>query len=190
MKCKIPEAKNTYTKLAYATLKQLTENEKTNHFQTGDIVFLTDKNQLVMYDGINWIEVQDKTRVKGTSNIEMTAYDINKQLIAQLPVLEDWTAAEEVVDNFLKKSFNTDYMLLCKDISYYTIFQRTDDLFVHFSSFGEAVLTCASDIGKIVTVDYMEETKTVEIWVRKHDTQENLCMILFDCHDFIVTYQR
>lgn len=81
-------------------------------------------------------------------------------------------------------------MLLCKDISYYTIFQRTDDLFVHFSSFGEAVLTCASDIGKIVTVDYMEETKTVEIWVRKHDTQENLCMILFDCHDFIVTYQR
>lgn len=31
-----------------------------------------------MYDGINWIEVQDKTRVKGTSNIEMTAYDINK----------------------------------------------------------------------------------------------------------------
>lgn len=79
-------------------------------------------------------------------------------------------------------------MLLCKELSYYTIFQKTEDVFTHFSTFGEAVLTCAQDIGNIISVDYMENTNTIEIWVRTKDNEDNVCMVLFDCKDFIVTY--
>ena len=73
---------------------------------------------------------------------------------------------------------------------YYTIFQKSSDIYTHFSSFGEAVLTCASDVGDIIAVDYMDTTNTVEIWVRKKGSNENLCMVLFECHDFIVTYKE
>jgi hypothetical protein len=79
-------------------------------------------------------------------------------------------------------------MLLCKELSYYTFFQKTEDTLTHFFSFGEAVLTCAQDIGNIISVDYMENTNTIEIWVRTKNNEDNVCMVLFDCKDFIVTY--
>jgi hypothetical protein len=31
-----------------------------------------------MYDGVEWIEIQEEIKAEGTSNIEMTTYDINK----------------------------------------------------------------------------------------------------------------
>ena len=186
MKCKIPNY--SPTKIHSITLAQLTENKKTNRFEKGEIVFVTDKNQCMMYDGEQWVEIQEEMKVQGMSNIELTAYDLNKQIISQMPILEDWTESEKVLNTFAKKSIHRDYLLLCKDISYYTIFQKSSDTFAHFSSFGEAVLTCASDIGDIITVDYMDATNTVEIWVRKKESNENLCMVLFECYDFIVTY--
>ena len=188
MKCKIPNYNPT--KIHSTTLAQLTENKKTNRFEKGEIVFVTDKNQYMMYDGKKWVEIQEEMKVQGTSNIELTAYDLNKQIIGQMPILEDWTESEKVLNTFAKKSVYGDYLLLCKDISYYTIFQKSSDIFTHFSSFGEAVLTCASDVGDIITVDYMDTTNTVEIWIRKKGSNENLCMVLFECHDFIVTYKE
>ena len=186
MKCKIPN--HSPTKIHSTTLAQLTENKKINRFEKGEIVFVTDKNQCMMYDGEQWIEIQEEMKVQGMSNIELTAYDLNKQIISQMPILEDWTESKTVLNTFINKSIYNDYLLLCKDISYYTIFQKSSDVFTHFSSFGEAVLTCASDIGDIIAVDYMDTTNTVEIWVRKKESNENLCMVLFECHDFIVTY--
>ena len=186
MKCKIPNY--SPTKIHSTTLAQLTENKKTNRFEKGELVFVTDKNQCMMYDGEQWVEIQEEMKVQGTSNIELTTYDLNKQIISQMPILEDWTESEKILNAFTKKSIHSDYLLLCKDISYYTIFQKSSDIFVHFSSFGEAVLTCASDIGDIIAVDYMDATNTVEIWVRKKGSNENLCMVLFECYDFIVTY--
>lgn len=186
MKCKVPN--HSPTKIHSTTLAQLTENKKINRFEKGEIVFVTDKNQCMMYDGEQWVEIQEEMKVQGMSNIELTAYDLNKQIISQMPILENWTESEKILNTFAKKSIHSDYLLLCKDISYYTIFQKSSDIFAHFSSFGEAVLTCASDIGDIVTVDYMDVTNTVEIWVRKKESNENLCMVLFECHDFIVTY--
>ena len=186
MKCKIPN--HSPTKIHSTTLAQLTENKKINRFEKGEIVFVTDKNQCMMYDGEQWVEIQEEMKVQGMSNIELTAYDLNKQIISQMSILEDWTESEKVLNAFITKSIHNDYLLLCKDISYYTIFQKSSDIFAHFSSFGEAVLTCASDIGDIIAVDYMDTTNTVEIWVRKKESSENLCMVLFECHDFIVTY--
>lgn len=188
MKCKIPNY--SPTKIHSVTLAQLTENKKTNRFEKGEIVFVTDKNQCMMYDGEQWVEIQEEMKVQGTSNIELTTYDLNKQIISQMSILEDWTESEKVLNTFAEKSVHGDYLLLCKDISYYTIFQKSNDIFAHFSSFGEAVLTCASDIGDIIAVDYMDATNTVEIWVRKKESNENLCMVLFECHDFIVTYKE
>ena len=55
MKCKIPNYNPT--KIHSKTLAQLTENKKTNRFEKGEIVFVTDKNQYMMYDGEQWVEM-------------------------------------------------------------------------------------------------------------------------------------
>ena len=55
MKCKIPNYNPT--KIHSITLAQLTENKKTNRFEKGEIVFVTDKNQYMMYDGEQWVEI-------------------------------------------------------------------------------------------------------------------------------------
>lgn len=172
--------------LTYGLLCDLTD--KTKSFKEGDIVYLTDKQQTVCYKNNNWIEITDEVQVKGTSNIEMNTYDMNKQIISQLPILSDLTEAEKTINTFARNSFNNDFMLLCKELSYYTIFQKKDDFFTDFFTFGEAVLTCAQDIGNIISVDYMENTNTIEIWVRTKNNEDNVCMVLFDCKDFIVTY--
>ena len=102
MKCKIPNYNPT--KIHSKTLAQLTENKKTNRFEKGEIVFVTDKSQYMMYDGKKWVEIQEEMKVQGTSNIELTAYDLNKQIIGQMPILEDWTESEKVLNTFAKKS--------------------------------------------------------------------------------------
>lgn len=186
MKCNTRKHETSPLSLTYGTLCDLTD--KTKSFKEGDIVYLTDKQQMVCYKDNNWVEITDEVQVKGTSNIEMNTYDMNKQIISQLPILSDLTEAEKTISTFARNSFNNDFMLLCKELSYYTIFQKTEDAFTHFSTFGDAVLTCAQDIGNIISVDYMENTNTIEIWVRTKNNEDNVCMVLFDCKDFIVTY--
>ena len=86
--------------------------------------------------------------------------------------------------NDYNKSINSNYyMLLCKDISYYTVFTSGNE----FETFGNAVITCAQDVGKVINADLTEDNRAVEIWVR-NEAEEVYCMYLFDCQQMIVTY--
>jgi hypothetical protein len=184
MKCNI-DKKATPMAFNVATLPSYTQRAK-NRLQQGEVVYLTDIDEYRIWQGEEWIALP-KTVNTENSNITMTAYDLNKQLMSQMPILEDWTQAEATINEYA--TGNKDFMLLCKDISYYTIFQQTNSNFINFETLGEAVLTCAEDIGKIVSVDFMEETNTIEIWVRTPEN-DNLCMCFFECSSFIVTYGR
>ena len=68
----------------------------------------------------------------------------------------------------------------------YTIFYK-DNFSSETLDKGNTVIECAQDVGKIISVDYMETTNTIEIWVRTFDN-DNLCMVLFDCKPFMVGY--
>ena len=57
----------------------------------------------------------------------------------------------------------------------------------NFETFGEAVITCAEAIGKVISVDYIEDQNAVEIWVRT-EQNENLCMYLFNCESMFVSF--
>ena len=189
MKCNTPKNIKSSSNLTMTSnvLKYLT---KQNRFQEGEVVYVTDTEKFMVYKDAEWIPLEaQKVKTEGNSQgIQMTAYELNKQLISQMPIPTDLTNFDEIITEFKREAKSSDFMLLCKERSYYTVFRKTDDSFSHFIEFGEAVLTCASDLGDVITVDKMDETNTVEIWVKNKDTQEVDCMVLFESNDFIVTY--
>ena len=187
MKCNY-KTTNEY-KISSSQLEVLTKmNPK--RYQLGETVYLTDKDKIVMWNGLEWTDMPEGTTAQGKGGLNMNLYELNKTIVAKLPILEDYTAAEELIQDYMEKNGES-YMLLCKDISYYTIFQKKVDTsgFTHFETLGEAVLECANDIGKIISVDLTEDGSGIELWLRTPE-DENLCAYFFDCSGLIVTYAR
>jgi hypothetical protein len=96
----------------------------------------------------------------------MNIYDVNKQIIAQLGVLteEEYDKAKQLLTEYVLDTHNTYYMLLCKDVDYYTLFYvyygmvRPNNL----NKFNEDVIDCIHDIGAIKSVEKVDGA--IEIW--------------------------
>ena len=100
--------------------------------------------------------------------LTMSAYDINKQLVGQLEIL-DKTALitkKEMVRQYMKTSGATYFMLLCRDINYYTIFHRTPIDYDMSEDILEDVLIdeCLPALGAIKAIDLTENGDAIEIW--------------------------
>lgn len=162
-----------------------------NNFRKGEIIYLTDEEKFVMYDGEKFVDVPEKVTMDG-EGLSMSLYELNKTIVAQLPIKEtnaDLSDVRNAIDEYGKNSGAKSFMLLCKDISYYTIFQHDAPKTCDFGTLGYAVTECAQDVGKIICGDIVPDGAAVEIWVRTSE-DENLCMYLFNCEGLIVTYGR
>ena len=115
--------------------------------------------------------------ITGDMNLGMTTYDLNKQIISQLGVLEgnELTEARDRLTNFVNDTNNKFYMLLCRDINYYTLFE-IDNGDNTLDSFANEVFYCVEEIGAVKSVDGVEGA--IEIWVHPIDG-EPLVMYLF-----------
>ena len=121
----------------------------------------------------------------------LSLYELNKNIIANLPLkttIDEMTEMRQTIDDFCETLATTNFMLLCRDISYFTVFQK-QKIRPEFGTLGCAVLECAQDVGKIICTDLTEAHDAIEIWVRT-ENNDNLCMYLFDCDKMIVTYGR
>lgn len=119
--------------------------------------------------------------VDGDINLGMTTYDLNKQIIAQMGIFEkeDLQKASLELDSYVKRFDYNYYMLLCRDINYYTIFYVYKGLVVpsNLSSFSSEVLDCAQDIGAIKSIE-PAPGDAYEIWVHPVDG-DPVAMYLF-----------
>ena len=153
-------------------------------FSDGEMVFLTEEKLYKIYDNGEWKDLP-KANIEG-DGISMSLYDLNKSIISQLPKLEDLTTATNLINEFDKVVDSEYYMLLCRDISYYTIFNHFINSDNEFSNLGEAVLTCAQEIGELVSVEQTTDKNAIEIWVKTN--KDSLCMYLFNCANLIVNW--
>ena len=70
-----------------------------------------------------------KNKIKGKGEVNMSLYEINQSIISQLPVydesqIEDLkTRINEWENKYFEGHF---YMLLCREINYYTVFQHQE----------------------------------------------------------------
>ena len=116
--------------------------------------------------------------LEGNVNLGMTIYDLNKQVISQMGILEG-AAREEAhlhITDMATSSNNTYFMLLCRDINYYTLFKLNKDN-NGLCNIANEVFECVEDIGAIKSVESVEGD-AIEIWVHPVD-EDPIVMYLF-----------
>lgn len=118
---------------------------------------------------------EEEQKVQG--NLQMNLYDMNKQIIAQMPALADEAleTAHLLITDTTATSGETYFMLLCREINYYTIFklERDNSGLVNIAS---EVFECVNSIGALKSVEAVEGA--IEIWVHPED-EEPMVMYLF-----------
>jgi hypothetical protein len=117
------------------------------------------------------------------SGINIGLYDINKQIINQLPVLNNLNDKKDLFNILHEKFNNTFYMLYGKEISYFTLFKINDVTY-----FGNEVIECLKNVGMIKAIDFTEPQDAIEIWVEDEDGPT--CLYLFPYDNGVVYFKR
>ena len=139
--------------------------------QDGEIVINTVDDGYYIYKDGNWMKINVEN-----SGLNLGLYDLNKQIIAQLPILSDEELSnKKTVINQLHEKFNNEYyMLYGKEMSYFTLFKLKDP-----SRFGDEVVECLGYLdGDVKCIDMTEPEDAIEIWVQ-NGTEEPTCLYLF-----------
>lgn len=143
-------------------------------------------------------EYMDKYRNKGRQVPQMTLYDLNRQMVKSLPPMDnDGKVAfiNNIFNKFIEKDSNKYYMLLCKELSYFTVFHKDD---INTDNFAETVHQLLSERGTIITAgwDNEENQNSIEYWVSVKTPIENnpnyteiYCFYLFRYDEGIVEVQ-
>lgn len=107
----------------------------------------------------------------------MNLYSLNKQLVVQLPDIENFDEAITLLNNFSRENNNKHYMLLGKEISYYTVLVRTLGL---SETMGEAVIDCLKNIGdEIKSIQKTDDEDAIECWVIPKDRNDPVVLYFF-----------
>lgn len=143
--------------------------------QDGEIVINTVDDGYYIYKDGNWMKINVEN-----SGLNLGLYDLNKQIIAQLPVLSDFSKAITDIRDLHGKYWNKYYMMYGKEISYFTLFEVCGN-----NEFGQDVIDCCLNVGVIKAIDMTEAQDAVEIWVQPEDA-EPTCLYLFPYDSGIV----
>lgn len=129
-----------------------------------------------------------KKKVQGKGEINMSLYDINKNIMSQMP---DYTSEQiKELETKIDKESNDKYinnvyfMLLCNDIHYYTIFHFNPEE-AEFRSLGEGVTFLLLNAGYTISADEVCEDH-IEIWGKKDN--EAYVFMLFPYDQGVVNF--
>lgn len=133
--------------------------------------------------------MEENKKVNGKGEISMSLYEINQNIISQLPEYNN-----EEINNLQNKinewegkySSNHYFMLLCNDIHYYTILHSSPALNNDFSSLGQAVVELLLERDFTIHSNEILEDHC-EIWI-KTQAEETFVFILFPYDQGVVTY--
>jgi hypothetical protein len=100
-----------------------------------------------------------------------SVYDMNKQIISQMPALTDEQilTGTATIKEFVSSLGGTYYMLLCNEMKYYTVFVKDNGQY----EMPEEVIACAKECGTLKSVS-LDENGAVEIWVEDADGESHV----------------
>ena len=148
--------------------------------EEGDIAGTFKENKMYIYHNDSWEEYKPPN-----GELKMNLYDINANIIEQLGQYND-EKIKEAISIINDKYHGAYYMMLCNDIRYYTVFAYNPYYCNEGESLGEAVISCATDVGPIYDISETEDG-AFEIWV-KDNTNTMRCLVLFNYEKGIVYY--
>lgn len=151
----------------------------------GQAVFDPDTQTCYVYNEGNFIKINEEMAMKANyeekiekqplnGNLNMTLYDLNKAAVTQLPNYSeaDKQAAKELINTYDDFSTMTRYyMLLCRELNYYTVFQRQ---FTGLEDFGDVVIECLENLGNIKSIEVTEDKTAIEAWIVNSDNEAHV----------------
>lgn len=117
--------------------------------------------------------------------IEVSLYDLNKSFYAsqkEPATDEEKVKYRELINEFCKDTKNKYYMMLCKDISYFTILkdnnQKGDE---DFADLGQAVIELIAESGWSLLDAYKnEDTDAIELWFKSENDAYYMALFGYD----------
>ena len=154
----------------------------------GTAVYLEDIKEGVRYINGEWV-ADETMETKANGDITMSLYEMNRQLINQLPDYneEAWNGAKEIFNEYLSKHVNAYYMLYGRELNYFTVFHKNGD--GEFDNLFDALKACLDSVGSIRSFDFDGEA-AIEIWVKPEVASTVTCMYLFPYDDGVVTFSE
>lgn len=137
----------------------------------------------------NWVEIDND------ATLSFSVYDMNKQIISQLPSLTPEEIKEKLADAVAKlNEKDKAYMLLFKDMEYYTlfindfIFARRKDTFYYDENLSDSIAECLTDLAQEVKViDEYTVPGLLEIWIKNYN-DEIVCGYFFPYDRGIIAF--
>ena len=133
------------------------------------------KGEYLVWKDNGWMKITSEN-----SGLNMGLYDINKQIVSQLPALTDFTKVGEDIQALHDKYQNQYYMMYGKEISYFTLFE-----ICNADSFDTDVIDCCKNVGVIKAMDITEAKDAIEIWIHP-ESGEPTCLYLFPYDNGVV----
>lgn len=120
------------------------------------------------------------------AEVELTNYEIHKQLYATLSKPNELTLKAKLVGIgawFSTKPQSNYYMLLCREINYYTMFHFND---MNYDKGMEELSEVLAERGELVDIVYSADNDAYECWVKDTETDEISMYYLFEADWMVV----
>ena len=128
------------------------------------------------------------TEVNNEASPSIDLYTMNQNIINQLPVYtdEDMDKAEDTIHDWIYNGHRANYyMLLCKELSYYTLFHSVDNCLIEEDFIRELWDVC-SYLGPIHDIS-VDDNDAIAIWAEWEDTGVH-CFYLFPYDKGVVEF--
>ena len=146
--------------------------------QENDRIYVIEDNKVYTYkNGRFAVESIDMK-----SNVNIPLYDLNKQLIAQLPEVTREESIKIFNDFYWAHMNNLYFMLLNNEKRYFTLFNRNDA--TGMSDFQITVYDIVHELGIIRALDVKDDR--LEIWIEQDEEVSDY--ILFPYDDGVVQF--
>ena len=119
----------------------------------------------------------------------LNVYEFNKNIIKQLPIIEDLKGVRETLIQYIHETPAKQYlMMLCREQNDYTLFNFNNNRFNN--QFDQDIIECMEnrDFG-IVSCEIIDNGVAVELWVKRPNQMENADLYyIFPADAMIITY--
>ena len=125
------------------------------------------------------------------SNVDMglNVYEFNKNIMKQLPVIEDLKGVRETLIKYIHETPAKQYlMMLCREQNDYTLFNFNNNRFNN--QFDQDVIECMENRGfGIVNAEIIDDGMAMEIWVKRPGQMEEADLYyIFPADQMVIEY--
>ena len=122
-------------------------------------------------------------------DIGLNVYEFNKNIMKQLPVIEDLKGVRETLIKYIHETPAKQYlMMLCREQNDYTLFNFNNNRFNN--QFDQDVIECMENRGfGIVSAEIIDDGVAMEIWVKEPGQMESADLYyLFPADKMVIKY--